>query len=105
MKKVTLPCHEALWTALVAIDLSNQRAKSFSELLSDSRKEFKSTVLNENLWFPVYPEEATFAFKYGRIAGGTREERRRNAGGTPEKRGRNAGEVQNNAGGIFVKRI
>jgi hypothetical protein len=43
MKKVTLPCHEALWTALVAVDLSNQRAKSFSELLSDSRKEFKST--------------------------------------------------------------
>lgn len=41
MKRTTLPTHEALWSALVAIDLGNDQPKSFSTLLSDARQELK----------------------------------------------------------------
>lgn len=38
MKKVTLPCHDALWTALVDIELSDNNYKSFNELLKDANR-------------------------------------------------------------------
>ena len=43
MKKVTLPCHEALWTALVAIDLNHDYPTKFSDLLKKAKSDFDSS--------------------------------------------------------------
>lgn len=43
MKKVTLPCHEALWTALVAIDLNNDYPTNFLALLNKAKSDFDSS--------------------------------------------------------------
>ena len=43
MKKVTLPCHEALWTALVAIDLNNDYPTNFLALLNKAQSDFDSS--------------------------------------------------------------
>lgn len=66
MKRITLPTHEALWSALVAIDLGNDQPKSFSTLLSDARKQLKVTPIHSS------PQiKAQYPFRHANTASGS----------------------------------
>ncbi len=55
MKKVILPRHEALWTALVAIDLNPEYPTSFLALLNKAKSDFENS--NHNL-MPKYFDQS-----------------------------------------------